>query len=119
MKLGSGNFVRTAEVSSGETIVFKDEGSWVENTLYKYPDGNPKMDFIVKVELNGEERSMRLNKTNRDIIIAAYGNETKDWIGKTATITKEKMLVAGKRVDAIILEIEGSSVEEIETPEEV
>jgi len=114
--LGSSNYVKTAEVKDGDTIIFRNEGEWIENTTYKYPDGNPKVDFVVKVELNGEEKSMRLNKTNRDIVINAYGNNTSKWIGKSAKITKEKVLVAGKKMDCIILEVENSSQETDELP---
>jgi len=107
MILGSGNYLKTAEVVNGTMITFKDEGNWIESTKYKYPDGNNRVDFVIKVEVNGEEKSMRLNKTNREIVTAAYGNDTGKWIGKTAKITKEKMLVAGKKQDCILLEIEG------------
>jgi hypothetical protein len=107
MILGSGNFLKTAEANNGDIITFKDEGEWVENTKYTYPDGNPKVDFVIKVEINGDDKSMRLNKTNREIVISAYGKDTKKWIGKTAKITKEKMLIAGKKQDCIMLDIEG------------
>ena len=106
--LGSGNFLKTAEVSNGDMITFKNEGYWIESTMYKYPDGNPRVDFVIKVDIKGEEKSMRLNKTNRDVVTAAYGNNTSKWIGKTAKITKEKVLVAGKKQDCILLEIEGA-----------
>lgn len=109
--LGSGNYVKTADVKDGDIITFKSAGEWIENTKYTYPDGNAKVDFVIKVEINGEEKSMRLNKTNRDIIISAYGNDTSKWIDKTARITKEKTLVAGKRMDCIILEVSGSNIE--------
>jgi len=105
--LGSGNFVKTAEVKNGDTIIFKTEGEWIENTKYTYPDGTPRVDFVIKVEINGEEKSMRINKTNREVLIAAYGNDTSKWIGKSATITKEKVLVAGKKQDCILLEVSG------------
>jgi len=115
--LGSGNYVKTAEVKDGDIITFKNEGVWIENTMYKYPDGNPKVDFVVKVEINGEEKSKRLNKKNRETVIEAYGNDTSKWIGKTAKITKEKMLVAGKKHDCILLEITGVVREPIEGEE--
>lgn len=107
MILGQGNFLKTAEVVTGTIITFKDEGIWVESQKYKYPDGNNRVDFVIKVEIDGTEKSMRLNKTNREIVQAAYGNDTTKWIGKTAKITKEKMLVAGKKQDCILLEIDG------------
>jgi len=116
--LGGGNFLKTAEVKQGDMITFKDEGHWQENTKYPYPDGNPRMDFVIKVEVNGEEKSMRLNKTNRDLVMAAYGPDTAKWIGKSAKITKVKAMVAGKMHDMIVLEIPGfdQSHSEEETP---
>lgn len=107
MILGGGNFLKTSEVKPGDMITFKDEGRWVESQMYKYPDGNPKVDFVIKVELNSETKSMRLNKMNREILTAAYGQDTSKWINKTAKITKEKMLIAGKKHDCILLEITG------------
>ena len=101
------NYVKTADVTNGDMITFKSEGVWQENRRFTYDDGNPKVDFIIKVELNGEEKDMRLNKTNRDIVIKAYGKETKDWIDKTAKITKVQAMIAGKMMDMIILEIDG------------
>lgn len=104
---GSGNFIKSSEVSNGDIITFKNAGDWVESTRFKYDDGNPKVDFNIKVEFKGEEKQMRLNKTNREICIAAYGNDTTKWVGKTATITKERCLVGGKKYDCIELKIAG------------
>lgn len=99
------NYVKTTDVLGGEIITFKSEGEWVESKRFTYNDGSPKKDFIIKVEINGEEKDMRLNQTNRDILINVYGKETKEWIGQTATITKVKVVVAGKMIDMIVLEI--------------
>ena len=107
VKLGSGNYVKTADVSNGDMITFKSQGDWIENTRYQYPDGNNKVDFVIKVEIKGEEKSMRMNATNRKVIIAAYGEETQDWVGKTARITKVNALVGGKMQDCIILQVPG------------
>lgn len=104
----SGNFIKASEVNTGDVVTFKDAGDWVESTRFKYDDGNPKVDFNIKVELKGEEKQMRLNKTNREICIAAYGNDTSKWIGKTAAITKERCLVGGKKYDCIELKIAGA-----------
>lgn len=110
MVMLGGSYLKTSEVDNGDIITFKDEGTWVESTRFTYQDGNKKVDFVIKVEVKGEEKSMRLNKTNREIVIAAYGNNTSKWIGKTARITKEKVLVAGKKHDCILLEISSHQV---------
>ena len=106
---GGGNFIKSSEVVTGDIITFKDSGDWVESTRFKYDDGNPKVDFNIGVEYKGEKKQMRLNKTNREICIAAYGNDTTKWIGKTATMQKERCLVGGKKYDCIELKIQGIS----------
>jgi hypothetical protein len=100
----TGNYLKVSECRTGQIIKFKDEGCWVENTKYKYPDGNPKNDFVIKIEWEETEKSMRLNKTNRDALIAVFGIDTADWVGKEAKIYVEKMLIAGERKDCILLE---------------
>jgi hypothetical protein len=60
---------------------------------------------------------MRLNKTNREAMIEAYGDETAEWLGKSATISIEKVMVGGKKMDTIVLSapFQGSGKED-ETP---
>ena len=105
VQLSSGNYLKSSDVSSGDTITFKDEGKWVDNTRYTYDDGNPRVDFIITVDHKGEEKSMRVNKTNRDLVISLYGNDTANWVGKSVKVTKEKMLVAGKKCDVVLFDI--------------
>ena len=99
-----GSWIKTAEVNAGDKLTFKDEGAWQENTKFPYPDGNPKMDFVITVLHNGEEKNMRMNKTNRDVLTASYGKDTSKWINKVAEIQKMKALVAGKQMEVIVLE---------------
>ena len=106
--LGSGNYVKTVEVENGDMVTFKDSGEWIESTRWKYDDGTPKVDFVIGVEIKGVEKKMRLNKTNREVLIEAYDSDTEAWIDKTATITKEKVMVAGERIDCIILVVKRS-----------
>ena len=105
MPILGGDYLKTAEVNDRDTIVFKNEGAWVESPKFTYDDGTPKQDFVIKVEWHEMDKSMRLNKTNRDILIEAYGNNTASWVGMSAIITKEKCLVAGKKLDTILLEV--------------
>jgi len=103
-----GNFIKGEDVKHGDSVKFLDEGEWSENQKYKYPDGNPRWDFICKVDHNGDEKKMRINATNKKALIAAWGDETKDWIGKTAKMTLETALVAGERRKMILLEPDGA-----------
>ena len=115
-----GSWIKTAEVKEGDKVQFKDEGSWQENTKFPYPDGNPKMDFVITVMHNAEDKNMRLNKTNRDVMAVAYGKDTSKWVGKVAVIQKMKALVAGKQMEVIVLEAapndQGEPVEDIDVP---
>jgi hypothetical protein len=109
VKLSSGgNYIKGADVKHGDTIKFLDEGEWSENTRYKYPDGNNKWDFTCKVEHNGEEKKLRINSTNKKALIAAWGDETKEWIGKTARMSVETALIGGERKKTILLDPEGA-----------
>jgi len=98
------NYLKTADCKEGDRVSFLDAGKFVENTKYKYPDGNPRQDFIITVSHNGAEKSFRVNKTNRDIMIASHGNNSENWIGKSARITLVKSLVSGKSMKIIVLE---------------
>ena len=97
-------FIRTADVSTGDSITIKTEGEWIENRKYTYDDGSPKIDFVIKVEYNGELRDMRLNKTNREILKEAWGKETGDWMDKTAKIKKVNAMIGGEMMDVILVE---------------
>jgi hypothetical protein len=116
MKLSKGNYLKTADVKVGDIVTFQNEGAWIESTTYKYDDGNPKKDFTIKVDWKGEEKLMRLNKGNRDILMEEYGDETSGWIGKSATITIEKVMVGGKKMDMIVLTIPFQGTEDTNVP---
>lgn len=84
-----GNYLKVDDVKEGDLITFKDEGTWVESTKYTYPDGNPKQDFVMKIDYKGQEYDIRINKFSRDELIPAYTKDTKNWIGKHAKISIE------------------------------
>lgn len=52
-----------------------------------------------------EERGLILNKTNSQVLRAAFGAETDAWAGKKIRLVSEKTDFAGKRVDAIRIQI--------------
>ena len=50
--------------------------------------------FMITVQLSdGAERTVRLNNTSRALLCNAYGKESKDWIGKEATIRGSEEMV--------------------------
>ena len=105
--LGGGNYVKATDVQNGDRVTFMDEGEWIESQ-YKKEDGSPRMQFVMTVKCKGEDKKMRINKTNSDTLVDAYGPETQEWIGKQAIITVEKVLVAGKKMDTILLSVDAA-----------
>ena len=104
VKLSDGqSFLKTADVNNGDVVKFLDEGAWTLSQKYTYPDGNPQKQFQMSVEVNGEKKTMNINKTNRTNLSEAWGSDTANWVGKTASIEKVKALVSGKMLDVIVL----------------
>jgi hypothetical protein len=93
----SGKYLKVDDVRDGDLIIFKDEGSWVESTKYTYEDGNPKQDFVMKIEHKGNDYLLRINKYSRDEIVPVYGQDTKDWVGKQAKIAIENYRSLNKK----------------------
>ena len=82
----AGPTLGTKSVEKGEVVEIMNEGEYRENTKYTYEDGTPKKDCIFKVKYQGEEKEMRFNKSTQVNLIEAFGDETKEWIGKKAKI---------------------------------
>jgi hypothetical protein len=104
MKLAEAkNYLKTANVKTGDVVTFTNEGEWSESRKFTNKDGTPKKQFIIKVTMNGQELDFTVNGMNRKALIAAYGDETSAWIGKKAKITVVKSLVSGEMKDVICL----------------
>lgn len=95
-------FFKTADAKTGDTIQFLSEGEWVESK-FQDKNGNPKKQFNILVSHNGSEKSMSINATNGKILIGKFGQDTKEWIGKTCEVEKIKINVSGELKDSIIL----------------
>lgn len=103
VKLGS-NYLKASDCKTGDRFKFLTEGEFVENQKYTYEDGNPRRDFIIDVDYKGQKRSLRINKTNRDKLIAEFQeDETKNWIGKVVSIEVANALISGKLQPVMIL----------------
>jgi len=100
---GKRNFLKADEVANGDRLEILSEGEWVESKKWTYPDGTPKQQFIIKVGMDGVERDFTLNATNRQNLIRTWGKDTKNWIGKFATVEIVKMSVSGQLKNVIIL----------------
>lgn len=97
MKIGSNKkYLSSKNLKGGEIITIKDEGIIEDSNRFKYPDGNPMKNYVFTVELDGQDISMNINKTSRVQLSAAFGDESKEWVGKKATILKEMDRKSGK-----------------------
>jgi len=98
------NYLRINDIKGGEIVEILNEGEWIESKRYTYNDGTPRKDFYIKIKINEEERDLRLNVTNRGILISAYGNDTAKWIGKSIVLKKIQAMTPQGLRDAIIVE---------------
>ena len=81
-----GNYLKAEDAKKGEIVTFKDEGAWEESSKYKYDDGNPVKSYVMTVTYEGQEKKLKINKASRVALIDAFGNDTKKWIGRQASI---------------------------------
>lgn len=108
------NYLKSEEVKAGDIITFLDEGSIVASAKYTYENGEPKKDFLLKVKHNDVEKDMRLNATNKKVLIKAFGDETTEWIGKTAKLATADIMVSGKLMKTIVMSPVGGKTAEYE-----
>ena len=94
----SGKWMSAKNAQDGDMVKFLDEGSWQESTRFKYDDGNPVKQFIIGVEHDGEEKRLTLIKASRVAMIEAYGDDTSDWVGKSAKINLAMNTQGGKSI---------------------
>lgn len=108
VKLGQGgSYLKSEQVKTGDIITFKNEGEWIESNKYRWKnedgsDGAFKKSFVISVEFGGSDLLMRVNKTSRDSMVAAYGDDTATWVGKKAKIVKER----SRQINADVLYLE-------------
>lgn len=65
------------------------------------------------IGFEGVEKVLVVNKTNREILSDAYGDETAAWIGRSVRIDIVKVMFEGKRTSSIAL----TPVEDVSLPD--
>lgn len=96
-----GEYLKAKDVRDGEKVTFLDEGCIETSDKYKYENsGEPVKSLIFKVDYKTEQKKIKVVSQSKGSLIEAWGDETKNWIGKTATIFvfpapngKDKMIV--------------------------
>ena len=96
-------FVKSGDVKDGDLLEFTNEGEQSDSP-FKDKDGKVKQQFSIGVKLpNGDEKTMSLNNTSKQNMIDAYGDESKAWVGKAATVHIREEKVGNDFKDVIYL----------------
>lgn len=103
-----GQWVKKEELRNGLKATITTETNPVPST-FTDKDGKEKTQDVCKVKFEGmvEEVNVSLNRATIQALVQAYGEDSKEWIGKPLTVEVEKMRVAGKAVTALYLIPEG------------
>jgi len=107
MKLEKKDFVKTGDlarpnvdISDGDIIKILDEGKWI---TFKFKDKERKrLVFLIQTKYM-TEKLLPLNQQSINNLIDAYGDETKNWIGKEARAWIFKSNVGGNFRDVVYL----------------
>ena len=101
----SGNFLKAEDCKGGELCEILDEG---EITELISPEKKVKavMNFQISfnVGIDSKEKTFTPNMTNGNILVDAFGEDTKSWVGKRFKIVLAKVLVFGKMKNSIVVE---------------
>lgn len=103
-----GPWVKASELENGTKAKLVSEATEQE--------GQFGTQTVAKIRFQGEEESknVNLNKPTVNALVDAFGEESKDWVGKLLTVQTEKMMVSGRRITALYLIPEGYHLSEDE-----
>ena len=101
----SGDYLKAEDCKGGEICEISDEGELSEITS---PEGKVKevLNFQILFDVEGKklEKTFTPNKSNGNVLVEAFGEETDKWIGRRFKITLTKVRVFGKMKPSIIVE---------------
>lgn len=107
-----GEWVKKTEVVSGSKVKIVNECVPITREF----NGVAQTQNVAKVRFQGakDAQNLALNKPTINALIAAFGDDSKQWIGHVLTAHTEKVVVAGKRGTSLYLVPEGYKVSEDE-----
>ena len=108
-----GSWVKGSEIATGTKCKLLSETE-PQVSQFKDKNGNVKMQDVAKIKFEGlnDAFNISLNRATISGLVDAFGEDSKNWIGKTLTAHTEKVMVAGKRVTAVYLLSDGYEVGE-------
>ena len=90
------NYFRAEDLEPGTLI----KATIVSVALREFKDGEPKA--VVYTDYQG--KGVVLNKTRAQVLYAAFGPNSDNWIGKPIIIRLGETMFAGKKVGAVVIE---------------
>lgn len=107
---GSGGmWLKKDELKNGDIMKLVSEA--------KDEEGQNGTQLVAKCRIKGQEgdaMNVAINKPSKNALIDAFGDDTKEWVGKLLTIQVEKGVFAGRRGIAMYLVPEGFELTEDE-----
>lgn len=99
----TGSWVKAGELKATKAKIISETLPQTSSFLNK--DGSPKTQDVCKVKFEGDQEAVNvsLNRATVNALVDAFGEDSKDWIGKVLNVETEKMRVAGKAVVALYL----------------
>jgi hypothetical protein len=98
---GSSNYLKAADLDGGEETLTIKAYSIKEYDEVDRKTGETYKSKKAVFEFEGTDKLLVCNKTNRNAIQYAYGDEMDDWVGKEITLFPQMVDFAGKQVEAI------------------
>ena len=97
----SGNYLKAEDCKGGEICEILEDA---EITEIQTPEGKTKAVMNLQVKMGEFEKTFTPNKSNGNILVEAFGEDTIKWIGKKFKIALTKVRVFGKVKDSIVVE---------------
>ncbi len=108
-----GSWIKGSEVVSGTKCKLTTE-TIPSESIY---EGKTIKNNVAKIRFQGdkdEAKNVNVNRPSINALVDAFGEDSKEWIGKVLTAQTEKMVVGGKRVTALYLIPDGYELKEDE-----
>lgn len=98
------NWLKADVIKNGETITILDKGEWVTSAKFtNAKTGEPKKDFVCKVDYNGQTFDLTINTTRLNVLKAAYGKDSEQWVGKKCAVDQANVMVGTSMKKTIVL----------------
>ena len=96
----SGNYLKAEDCKGGEIVEITDDSTIEE---IQSPEGKVKAVLNVPISMEGKDKIFTPNKSNGNVMVEAFGEDTAKWKGQKFQIELAKVNVFGKIKDSIVV----------------